>query len=153
MTCLSPEIPKTMSLTRKLTAEFIGVFLIGAAVGGLVVWDLTDDKMAQFMSKTNDPDSVIVARVSKKYATEYRLTPDELQRIQPLIQDMAHQISQVRRQFGVDIMATIETYHQRIAQQLTPDHRAAYLAADEVRRKQMEKMFQLEQNPPDQTQK
>jgi uncharacterized membrane protein len=73
-----------MRPTRKIIADFIGVFLIGALAGGLVTWSYTDTRLFTFMSRTNDPDSM-VARINKKYADEYHLTPDELNRIQPTI--------------------------------------------------------------------
>jgi len=71
-----------MRLTRKITAEFIGVFLIGALAGGLVTWSYTDTRLSTFMSRTNDPDSM-VARIDKKYADEYHLTPDETKPDEP----------------------------------------------------------------------
>src|ERR1700677_2515125 len=114
-----------MSRSRKITAEFIGVFLIGALVGALVMWIWTDTKLDQFMTRTSDPDKM-VARINDKYANEYHLSPDELNRIQPLIKEMAQHVSQVRRQFGVDIIATMDDYHEKISEQLTPEHRAVY---------------------------
>ena len=116
----------SMRPTRKIITEFIGVFLIGAVAGGLVTWSSTDRQLSTFMSRTNNGPDSMVARITKKYADEYHLTPDELNRIQPEIKEMAQHIYQVRHQFGVDIMATMEEYHQKIAEQLTPEHREAY---------------------------
>jgi uncharacterized membrane protein len=114
-----------MRPTRKIIAEFVGVFLIGAAAGGLVTWKFTDTQLAAFMNRANDPDD-FVARINQKYADEYHLTPDELNRIQPQVREMAQSIYQVRHQFGVDILAMLDKYHQQIAEQLTPEHREAY---------------------------
>ncbi len=114
-----------MRPTRKIIADFIGVFLIGAVAGGLVTWTVTDTKLSTFMSRTNDPDS-LVARIDKKYADEYHLTPDEINRAQPQIKEMAQHIYLVRHQFGLDIISILDDYHQKIAAQLTPEHRAAY---------------------------
>ncbi len=135
-----------MRPTRKIVAEFAGVFLIGSAVGVLVMWDLTDTKLIQFMSKTNDPDSVIVARLNQKYAKEYNLNPEELERIQPLLKEMAQHVSQIRHQFGADMLTTLDTYHQKIAEQLTPEHRDAYLKATAERRKQISNLLSLDCN-------
>jgi len=38
--------------TRKIIAEFVGVFLIGAVAGGLVVWKATDTQLTTFMSRS-----------------------------------------------------------------------------------------------------
>ena len=170
-----------MRLSRKITGEFIGVFLLGTLVGAMVMWDWaavvenkligigtedstneagsltipngggtnSDAKLSQFMSRTNDPEQMIV-RINEKYREDYHLTQEELDRIQPLVKEMARHVGQIRRQFGTDILATLDTYHQKIAEQLTSEHRAAYEKANEEHRKQISKMLLLEQNPPDQ---
>jgi len=141
-----------MSSTRKIIAEFIAVFLIGAVAGGLVTCSVTDTKLSTFMSRANDPDS-LAARINKKYADDYHLTPNELNRIQPLVEEMAQHIYQVRHQFGLDIMASLDEYHQKIAAELTPEHRAAYEQAIAEHRMKLSSMLLPDQNPPDQRQK
>jgi len=107
----------------------------------------SDAKLAQFMSRTNDPDKMI-ARINEKYATDYHLSPEELQRIQPLIQDMAQKVSKIRHQFGVDIITELDTDHQKIAEQLNPEHRAPYLQSCEERKKQLRIILLLDPVPP-----
>jgi len=140
-----------MRPTRKIIADFVGVFLIGALAGGLVTWSYTDTQLTTFMSRTNDPDSM-VARMNKRYVEEYHLTPDEISRIQPTIKEMAQHIYQVRHQFGIDIMATLDNYHQKIAEQLTPEHRAAYEKAIAEHKMKLASML-LDQSSPSQEQK
>jgi uncharacterized membrane protein len=138
--------------TRKIIAEFVGVFLIGAVAGGLVVWKATDTQLTTFMSRSYDPDSM-VARMNKKYADEYHFTPDEINRIQPTVHEMAQHIYQVRHQFGVDVMATLDDYHQKVAAQLTPEHRDAYLKAVADHRNKLNSLLLPDQNSPAQGQK
>ena len=141
-----------MRPTRKIIVEFIGVFLIGALAGGLVTWSYTDTRLSTFMSRTNDPDSM-VARLDKKYVDEYHLTPDELNRIQPIINEMARHIYRERHQFGLDITATLDEYHLKIATQLTPEHRAAYEKSIAERKKKLNSMLLPDQSSPTQEQK
>ena len=138
-----------MRTTRKIIVDFIGVFLIGALAGGLLTWRATDTQLSSFMTRTNNPDSFVV-RINKKYSDEYHLTPDELSRIQPAIKEMAQHIYQVRHQFGLDVMATLDEYHQKIAAQLTPEHRAAYEKAVAERKKKLNSMLLLDQSSPSQ---
>jgi uncharacterized membrane protein len=125
-----------MASTRKIIAEFIGVFLIGAVAGGLITWCYSDTQLTSFMSRTNNPDA-LVARIDKKYADEFHLTPEEMAKIQPLTRQMAQDLYKVRHQFGVDILSTLDNYHAQIAQQMTPEHRAAYEAAMADRKKKL----------------
>lgn len=138
-----------MCPTRKIIADFVGVFLIGALAGGLVTWFCTDTQLSMFMSRTNDPDAFI-ARINKKYVDDYHLTPDELNRIQPTVREMAQDIYRVRHQFGVDVMATLDAYHQKIAEQLTPEHRVAYEAAIAERHKKLTSLLLPDQSSPSQ---
>jgi len=124
-----------MRPTRKIVAEFVGVFLVGALAGGLLVSGTTDTPLMSFMNKTANKPDAIVARINKKYAQDYNLSPDEIAKIQPLVQDMAQHIYQARHQFGLDIMSTLDDYHAKIAAQLTPEHRDAYEKAMADRRK------------------
>ena len=136
-----------MRPTRKIIADFIGVFLIGALAGGLATWSYTDTQLSSFMTRTNNPD-IFVVRLNKKYSDEYHLTPDELNRIQPTIKEMAQHIYLIRHQFGLDMMSTLDDYHQQIAAQLNPEHRAAYQAAIAERKKKLGAMLMLDQSSP-----
>jgi uncharacterized membrane protein len=138
-----------MRPTRKIIAEFIAVFLIGTLAGGLVTWNVTDTQLSTFMSRSYNPDS-LVARLSKKYADDYHLTPDELTRIQPTLNEMAQHLYQVRHQFGLDVMGTLDKYHGEIAAQLTPEHRAAYEKAVAERRMKLNSLMLPDQSSPSQ---
>jgi uncharacterized membrane protein len=136
-----------MRPTRKIIAEFIAVFLIGALAGGLLTWNFTDTQLTTFMSRANDPDSM-VARMNKKYTDEFHLTPDELSRIQPQVKEVAQHLYQIRHRFGVDILATLDTYHQNVAEQLTPEHRDAYLKVVGERRDKLGTILLPDQSSP-----
>lgn len=144
-----------MRLTRKIIAEFVGIFLMGGVAGGLLTWSFltwsTDTQLTTFMSRTNNPDA-LVDRINKKYAEEYHLTPGEMNRIQPLVKEMTLNTYEVRHKFGVDIIATLDKYHQQIAAQMTPEHRAAYEKAVADRKLKLAGML-LDQSSPDQGEK
>jgi len=138
----------SMRPTHKIISEFIGVFLIGALAGGLVTWSCIDKQASTFMSRAADKPDSIVARINKKYADEFHLTPDELTRIQPIINEMAQHTYQVRHQFGLDFMTSFDDYHQKIAAQLTPEHRAAYEKAIAERRAKLSSLLLPDQSSP-----
>ncbi len=133
--------------TRKIIAEFIGVFVIGALAGGLLTWSYTDRELTSFMARTNNQDA-LVARITKKYVEEFHLTPEEMARVQPLVREMAQHIYQVRHRFSVDILGVGDEYHQKIAQQLNPEHRTVYEKSIADRRQQLTTLLQLDPTPP-----
>jgi uncharacterized membrane protein len=134
--------------SRKIAAAFVGVFLIGAIVGGLLVFTLQDMRLSNFLTHTSDPKTM-AARLNQKYAREENLTADEQARIAPLTQDMAGQLYQLRRRFGLDIIATLDDYHQRIGAEMTPEHRRLFDQANEQRKKRMSAMLLLDPAPAD----
>jgi len=130
--------------SRKLSAAFFGVFLIGAAVGALVLISFSDMRFTRFLTSTSDPISM-AARINQKYVKEYQLSADEQARIAPLTQQMTQQLYMTRRQFGVDIIATLDDYHRKIGEQMSPEHRAAFEKANIDRKKWMSTMLLLDQ--------
>jgi hypothetical protein len=134
--------------SRNVIAIFLFVFLIGTVVGGLLVKAFEDIRFSQFLVHTADPKSM-ATRINQKYAMEYQLTPDEMTRIEPLTQEMTQQLYLTRRQFGVDIIATLDEYHGKIGAQMLPEHRAIYEKANVERRQRMSSMLLLDQTPAD----
>jgi hypothetical protein len=129
--------------SRKIGAAFLGVFLIGAVVGGLLVTAFQDMRLPRFLTQTGDPKTM-AARINQKYITEYHLTADEQARVAPLVGEMTQKLYVTRRDFGVDIIATLDDYHRKIGDQMTPDHRLAYEQANEERKKRMSAMLLLD---------
>jgi hypothetical protein len=129
--------------SRKIGAAFVGVFLIGATVGALLVTTFQDMRFPRFLTMTGNPTSM-GARINQKYLKEYQLSPAEEARVAPLTQDMADHLYLIRRQFGVDILATLDDYHQKIGEQMTPDHRSAFEKTNEERKKRMSSILLLD---------
>ena len=96
--------------------------------------DYTDTRLSRFISNTGDPASM-TARINQKYAHDFQVTPEEQQRIAPLVKEMAQQLYQERRQFGTSVLATLDAYHEKISEQMTPDQRTAYQKANDERKK------------------
>jgi uncharacterized membrane protein len=140
-----------MASSRKIIADFIGVFLIGALAGALITWSVStwsaDTQLTAVMSRWNNPDT-LEARINAKYAHDYQLSPEEVRKIQPLVKQMALDIYKVRHNFGVDIISTLDNYHAQIAAQLTPEHRTAYEAKMAERKQQLTELLLNDQSSP-----
>jgi hypothetical protein len=141
-----------MLLSRKITAAFIATFLLGGMAGGLLEWDVTDTKLSDFMKHTADPDSM-VTRIDQKYLVDYKLTPDQVARIQPLTTDMAQHLFQIRNQFGLDIISSLKDYHSKVSLVLTPDQNALYDKDNADRIKRMTGLLVPNQSSPPAPQK
>jgi hypothetical protein len=141
-----------MLSSRKISLAFVGVFFIGTLVGGLATWDFTGRKLTRFITNTGDPQSM-AARINQKYVTDYKLTPDQQGRIAPLTQEMTQHLYEVRRQFGLDVLKTLDDYHAKIATQMTPEQSQAYEKVNQDRKQWMSKALMLDQDAPGQNPK
>ena len=109
----------------KVVLAFLVVFLIGGVVGGLVIFNLADLRFSKFLNRANDPASMAL-RINQKLVSEYNLTEDQQKNIAPLTREMAEKMHQLRRQFGEGVVATMDSYHQKVAEQMAPAQREGY---------------------------
>lgn len=72
---------------------------------------------------------------------DYQLDADEQARVAPITRDLAQKLYGLRRQFGSDVLATMEASHKEIAEQMNPTQRAAYEKANEQKRKRIVRML------------
>jgi hypothetical protein len=119
--------------SRKLAAMFLCVFLLGAAAGALLAMNFADPRFSTFLNKTSDP-AALAQRIDKRLASQFQLDADEQARISPLTKGMAQNLYQLRLKFATDVLATIDSTHEKIAAQMTPAQRAAYVKDNEGRR-------------------
>ncbi|HEX4141485.1 MAG TPA: hypothetical protein VHY09_14140 [Candidatus Methylacidiphilales bacterium] len=141
-----------MANTRKLIAQFVGVFVIGALAGGLVSYSLSDTSLTMAMSHWNNADA-LEARINARYISDYHLTPDEMEKIKPLTKQLAQDLYKIRHQFGVDVIDTLNRDHAAIAAQLTPEHRSVYEAKMTDRTDKLSAALMGDQSSPAQGQK
>jgi len=119
--------------SRKLAAMFLCVFLLGAAAGALIAINFADPHFATFLNKTSDP-TALAQRVDKRLASQFQLDADEQARISPITKEMAQNLYQLRIKFATDVLAALDSEHEKIAAQMTPAQRAAYIKDNEGRR-------------------
>ena len=142
-----PEASQSLGLrpSRLVVVAFIGVFLVGVLVGTILYSTFEDMRLPQFLTKTGDPKSM-ADRINEKYNREFDLSPAEQAAIAPLTREMTQHLYLTRRQFGVDVIATLDDYHQKIADQMSPAHRVAYQKAMDEKKKRISAMLLLD--PP-----
>jgi hypothetical protein len=119
--------------SRKLAAMFLCVFGLGAVAGALLEINFGDPQFSTFLNKTSDP-AALAQRVDKRLASQFHLDADEQTRIAPITKEMAQNLFDLRHKFALDVLATIDTEHGKIAAQMTPAQRDAYLKDIATRR-------------------
>jgi hypothetical protein len=121
-------------LSRRLTATFVCIFILGAITGSLIALNFADLRFYNFLKRTNDP-AALAQRLDQKLTHDYQLDADEQARIAPLTRGMAQKLYALRRQFGTDVLATLDEAHEKIGAQMNPAQRTAYAKANDDRHK------------------
>jgi Spy/CpxP family protein refolding chaperone len=63
-------------------------------------------------------------RMREHLRRELKLTPEQLQQVDPIVQTMAKQLQEIRAESGRRVSETIEQSHEQIAAHLTSDQQA-----------------------------
>jgi hypothetical protein len=125
---------------------------MGVLAGGLMMWACLDTKISHFMTSTGNP-AAMAKRIDRKYAKDLQLSADEATRIEPLTREMAQRLYEARKKFGTSVLEILDTEHEKIAEQMTPEHRSAYGRANEERKKRMASMLLLDSSAEGEKQK
>ena len=119
------------ALKWKLALGFFLVFLAGATVGSLIAnW------RHSFHFRSAHADE-IAQRMTQRFRTELSLTPEQMAKITPIIQENARKLETIRMETGRRVRQTFVETHQQISPHLTPEQ-CTKLAAMEERHRRRE---------------
>jgi hypothetical protein len=98
----------------KIVLSFVAVFLAGALVGGAVTLRLAHE---HFFKPPQPAD--MVAHIMKELRSELELTPEQVEKIQPIVEKSTAEAEENRRQIFQRLHAIFEASDEAIKAQLT----------------------------------
>jgi hypothetical protein len=107
------------ALQWKLIAGFILVFIAGGTTGAF----FTVAHSRRVFIESHDTD-VMSERMRQRLRVELKLTPDQLEKISPIIERSATQLEQIRRETGRKVHETFLQAHREMSVYLTDEQRA-----------------------------
>lgn len=102
------------ALQWKLIAGFILVFIAGGMTGGLIA--VVHARRAFF--EWHDP-ALAGQRMRDRLRVELKLTPEQVQKISPIVDKAATQLGEIRKDTGRRVHETMMEAHREIATNLT----------------------------------
>jgi hypothetical protein len=111
-----------MDKTWKVVLVFIGIFAAGLVVGGLVTLRVVKYLAAPRLGSPEQYGPQLI----KGFAKKLDLTPEQQEKIKPLITRGAEELRQLRRTAWTTSQAVIERMEGEIAAQLTPDQKVKF---------------------------
>jgi len=114
---------------RKLVTYVLAIFLAGAASGALVAW-----QVARRMPVAPLPPAEIGARLRARFQSQLALTPDQVQKIDPMIDRAMRRVEDIRKETAGQVFANVSNMHEQVLTVLTPEQKARFEELERERR-------------------
>ena len=127
----------------KLALYVLAIFLAGGGTGGLVTW-----RMCQARAATPLTPAEIGARLRARFQARLDLTPEQAQKIDPMIDQAMRQVEIIRGETASHVFANVSNLHEQVLLVLTPEQKAKFEQLDRERRQRLLQKFGPASNAP-----
>ena len=128
---------------RKLAAYVLAIFLAGAGSGALVAW-----QVCQRQAVTPLPTAEIGERLRARFQSRLGLTPDQVQKITPMIDQAMRRVEAIRQETASQVFANVSNLHEQVLLVLTPEQQAKFEQLERERREYLRQKFGPATNAP-----
>jgi Spy/CpxP family protein refolding chaperone len=128
---------------RKLAIYVLGIFVAGAGSGALVAW-----QVSRRIPDTPLPPAEIGARLRTRFQSRLSLSPEQVQKIDPMIDQAMHRLDAIRRETATSIFGNVATLHEQMLTVLTPEQKAQFEELERQRRQYLQQKFGPATNSP-----
>jgi hypothetical protein len=126
-----------MPARKKIIAYMLALFVAGGICGAMVASRMAAN--AQTLIVNRAPE--IAVKIQKKLTTRLALTPEQLSKIQPSIEQTSEELEASHRDCLKRISLAIDNLHTQLCPLLTPEQKPMLAALDEERRQAMWEKF------------
>jgi Spy/CpxP family protein refolding chaperone len=128
---------------RKLALYVLGIFLAGVGSGALIGWQVT-----RRMPVAPLPPAEIGARLRARFQSRLNLTPDQMQKVDPMIEQAMHRVEAIRQETANHVFANVSNLHDQVLTVLTPEQKAKFEELERERREYLRQKFGSATNSP-----
>jgi Spy/CpxP family protein refolding chaperone len=127
----------SMPARGKIIVYMVALFVAGGICGAMVASRMAAN--AQTLIVNRAPE--IAVKIQNKLTTRLALTPEQLAKIQPLIEKTSEELEASHRDCLKRISLAIDNLHVGLCPVLTPEQKPMLTALDEERRESMWQKF------------
>ena len=128
---------------RKLGVYVLVIFLAGVGSGALIGW-----QMCRRMPVAPVPPAEIGARLRARFQSRLNLTPDQVQKIDPMIDKAMRQVEVIRKETANHVFANVSNLHEQVLVVLTPEQKVKFEELERERRDYLRQKFGPATNSP-----
>jgi len=126
-----------MPARGKIIAYMVALFVAGGICGAMVVARMAANPQTLIVNRSPE----IAVKIQKKLTARLALTPEQLAKIQPLIEKTSEELEASHRDCLKRISLAIDNLHVQLCPLLTPEQKPMLAALDEERREAMWEKF------------
>ena len=94
------------------------------------------------------PPAEIGARLRARFQSQLALTPDQAQKIDPMIDHAMLRVEAIRQETASHVFANVSQLHEQMLTVLTPEQKTKFEALERERRVRLRQKFGPETNSP-----
>jgi Spy/CpxP family protein refolding chaperone len=128
---------------RKLATYVLAIFLAGAASGALVAW-----QVSRRVPVAPLPPAEIGARLRARFQSQLALTPNQVQKIDPMIDQAMLRVEAIRQETASHVFANVSQLHAQMLTVLTPEQKTRFEELEHERRDYLRQKFGPATNTP-----
>jgi Spy/CpxP family protein refolding chaperone len=127
----------------KLGVYVLALFLAGGGSGALIGW-----QVCRRTPVTPLPTAEIGARLRARFQSHLALTPDQTQKIDPMIDQAMRRLEVIRKETASQVFANVSTMHEQMLTVLTPEQKVKFEVLERERRERLLQKFGPATNSP-----
>jgi Spy/CpxP family protein refolding chaperone len=128
---------------RKLGVYVLAIFLAGAGSGALVAW-----QVCRRMPVTPLSPAEIGARLRARFQSRLELTPDQAQKLDPMIDQAMRRVEAIRQDTASQVFANASNLHEQVLGVLTAEQKARFEELERERWEYLRQKFGPSTNAP-----
>jgi Spy/CpxP family protein refolding chaperone len=128
---------------RKLGLYLLALFLAGGGSGALITWQVCRRAPVAPL-----PPAEIGARLRARFQSRLDLTPDQVQTINPFIDQAMRRVEAIRSETANRVFANVSNLHEQILLVLTPEQKVRFEELERERRAYLRQKFGPATNAP-----
>ena len=128
---------------RKLGLYLLALFLAGGGSGALISWQIY-----RRTPVAPSPPAQIGARLRARLQSALNLTPDQMQKLSPLIDQAMTRVEVIRRETAGQVFANVSNFDQQVLLVLTPEQKAKFEEFERERLAYLRQKFGPSSNAP-----
>jgi Spy/CpxP family protein refolding chaperone len=128
---------------RKLALYVLGIFLAGAGSGVFIGWQVCRRSSATPLSPAE-----IGARLRTRLQLRLNLTPEQVGKIDPMIEQAMRRVQTIRQETANSVFANVSNLHDQVLTVLTPEQKPKFEELERERRDYLRQKFGPATNSP-----